>query len=126
MTVIDSAKRDIAKRALMMGFRFDMSEIIDVIEDDKIIVFLRSVKATQQIELSDGTLTTEEFNDPLIWLDYPPSNSIRPVTDQERQIITYFTPRPQLHILCPYLIKVILLSATIAPPTAPASAQDCT
>lgn len=125
MIDIDSAKRDIAKRALEMGFRFDMSEIVDVIEGDKIIVFLRSVKATRQIELSDGTLTTEEFNDPLIWLEYPSLGLTRFSADQERQIITYSIPRPQLRILCPYLFKVIPLSATIAPPIAPASAPGC-
>lgn len=105
--MIDSIKLNIAQQARNLGLRFDDSELIDVINGDYHFVFLRSIKAIRQVEMSDGTLINEEFNDPIIWIDYPSLDLMRCETDYERQVIRYSIPQPQIRILYPGLIRVL-------------------
>lgn len=110
--MVTSVKREIAHRAQQMGFRFDDSEIVDVIENGYCIVFLRSIKAHRQIELSDGTFADEEYNDPIIWLDHYP---VRCEIDREHQKLNYIVPLPKLNILYPELIRKFPIQPTSAP-----------
>ncbi len=104
--MLDPVKSKIAQRAREMGFRFDESEIIDVVDDGRRVVFLRSIKATRQIELPDGTIVDEEFNDPIIWLEYPSPGLTRCEPDYERRVLNYTFYLPKLHARCPELIHV--------------------
>lgn len=105
--MIDTIKVDIARRARVLGFRFDDNEIIDTISYGLRVIFLRSIKATRQIEQPDGTLIDEEFNDPIIWLEYPPVGLTTCEADQDRQVLRYSIPLPRLVIRCPELIQVV-------------------
>lgn len=105
--MINTVKANIALKARELGFRFDESELIDVVDNGQVFVFLRSVKAMKLVEQPDGTLIETEVNDPIIWLDVPSPLLARSEIDQERQVLRHVFYRPQLRILYPDLCQVL-------------------
>lgn len=115
--MIDTVKATIAQRARELGLRFDENEIVTVpLGDSAIAVFLRSIKATRQAELEDGTLLyneqgepiIEEFNDPIIWMDIFTPQFSSSLQDGKLRI-TATTPKPKVTIKFPELVYKINL-----------------
>lgn len=116
---IEEAKKEIARRAIELGLKFDPIEIVDVSLDDledtpdkykgKTIVLLRSVKKIRIVEWTaeDGSgvnSTIEKWDEPIVWFE-----TIRPDTyaDNEKRVIHYILYKPKFVVMYPELMILI-------------------
>lgn len=114
--MIDEIRSKIRYQAQELGLRFDDSEIIAIPFplEGSTVVCLRSVKSTRQVEQEDGTLlydeqgepVIEEFNDPIIWIDYYSPHFSSSIQGEKLQI-TATAPKPKVTIKFPELVYQI-------------------
>ena len=93
---IDQAKAEIARRVFQAGYVIDPDETIDAPLSGGTLVCARSLRALRTIEQTDGAFTTEQYNRPIIWIEYPLLSSIK--TDVVERAIRYtiFAPTPRV------------------------------
>lgn len=106
MTIVD-AKASIAKKARLLGFHFDESELIDVLHQGMVYVFLRSIKVLKSAMQPDGLLGEEWVNDPIIWIEYLSPLLSRVEPDFDNRVFRYQFYAPKFRVLYPELIEML-------------------
>ena len=96
---VDQAKAEIARRVFHAGYVVEPDEIIDGPLDGGTLVCARSLRALRTVEQPDGTFTTELYNMPIIWIEYPPLDFVK--TQVADQSFRYTIPVPTPRVLHP-------------------------